>query len=82
VAYPFPQGVSALIDPDDEPYIAILEQCAQARRELGFPSYSRADLERLFAVKDAEAPPRSLPANVIDLPPERARCGTRARNRS
>jgi hypothetical protein len=68
VAFPFPEGVSGLIDPDDEPYIAILELCALARRELGFPSYSRADLERLFALKDVEAPPQEAPTNVVQLP--------------
>jgi len=35
VAYPLPAGVSALIHPDDEPIIAILEQCAEDRRRLG-----------------------------------------------
>ncbi len=67
MAFPFPVGVSGLIDPDDEPYIEILEQCAAARRELGYPSYSRADLELLFALKDTPAPPTRLPPNVIRL---------------
>ena len=40
-------------------------------RRLGLPSYTRADLERLFAVLDAPAPPREWPANVIPLPPHR-----------
>ena len=82
MAYPFPNGVSALIDPDDEPYIAILELCAEARRGLGLPTYSRADLERLFALKDAEAPQRSLRPKVVELLRENARFGVRARNRS
>ncbi|MBV8581080.1 MAG: hypothetical protein JOZ86_10680 [Candidatus Eremiobacteraeota bacterium] len=61
MAYLFPAGVSALIDPDDEPHLAFLELCAEVRRRLGQPSYTRADLERLFALKDvaAPAPPRS-----------------------
>ena len=78
MAFPFPQGVSGLVDPDDEPYIAILELCAEARRELGFPSYSRADLERLFALKDADAPPRTLPPNVVEMRDD-ARFRARAR---
>jgi hypothetical protein len=61
VAFPFPPGVSALVDPDDEPTIAILEQCAAQRRRLGLPAYSRADLDRLFQILDAPAP-RSEPA--------------------
>ena len=80
MAYPFPQGVSGLVDPDDEPYIAILELCAETRRQLGFPSYSRADLERLFAVKDAQPPPRTLPPNVVDMRDD-VRFRARARKR-
>jgi hypothetical protein len=68
VASPFPVGVSGLVDPDDEPYVAFLELCAAARRGLGMPSYTRADLERLFALKDIPAPPERLPPNVIRLP--------------
>ena len=71
MAFPLPAGFSALVDPDDEPIIAILELCAEDRRRLGLPSYSRADLERLFAVLDAPAPPREWPANVVPLPPNR-----------
>ena len=70
VAYPFPKGVSGLVDPDDEPYIAFLESCAATRRTLGMASYSRAELEELFHVKDAPAPPpraETLPPNVIRL---------------
>ena len=59
------RGISALVDPDDEPYLAILEICAAERRRLGMESYTRAELERLFAVLDAPAPPPVLPANVI-----------------
>jgi hypothetical protein len=67
VAFPFPNGVSGLIDPDDEPIIAILELCAEDRRRLGLPTYSRDDLERLFRVLDAPAPRSPSPANVIPL---------------
>jgi hypothetical protein len=75
VAYSLPLGVSGLIDPDDEPYIAILEACAALRRELGYPSYTRADIERLFAVKDAPAPAELLPPNVQRLGARRRRSG-------
>jgi len=34
----------------------------------GSASYTRADLERLFALKDTPAPPEQLPPNVIRLP--------------
>ena len=67
MAYPFPQGVSGLFDPDEEPYIAILELCAAARRELGLPSYSRADLERFFALKDVQMPEEDSAPNVLRL---------------
>jgi hypothetical protein len=81
VAFPFPAGVSGLIDPDDEPIIAILEQCAEDRRRLGLPTYSRADLERLFQILDAPAPRVELPANVIPLPQTRQSRGVRDRRR-
>jgi hypothetical protein len=68
VAFPFPAGVSGLIDPDDEPIIAILEQCAADRTRLGLPTYSRDDLDRLFQVLDAPAPRAELPFNVIPFP--------------
>jgi hypothetical protein len=71
VAFPFPAGVSGLIDPDDEAIIAILEQCAADRRRLGLASYTRADLDRLFQVLDAPAPRAELPPNVIPFPAER-----------
>jgi hypothetical protein len=73
VAFPFPVGVSGLVDPDDEPYIMLLELCAAARRGLGMPSYTRADLERLVALKDIAVPPEQLPPNVIRLPSTSAR---------
>jgi len=68
VAFPFPAGVSGLIHPDDEPTIAILEQCAQDRMRLGLPTYSREDLDRLFQILDAPAPRTELPVNVIRFP--------------
>jgi hypothetical protein len=71
MAHPIPAGVSALVDPDDEPYIAILEACAALRRELGYPSYTRGDIERLFAVKDAPVPPAVRPPTVVRLAPRR-----------
>jgi hypothetical protein len=67
VAFPFPPGVSGLVDPDDESFIALLELCAAARRNLGLPSYTRADLERLVALKDIIIPPGPLPPNVLPL---------------
>lgn len=67
MAYPFPIGVSGFVDPDDEPYIELFELCAAARLGLGLPSYTRDDLERLFALKDVPAPPDRLPPNVIRL---------------
>jgi hypothetical protein len=78
MAHSFPAGVSGLVDPDDEPYIAILEACAALRRELGYPSYTRPDIERLFAVKDEPAPPESLPPNVLRFAPRRPRRATDA----
>jgi hypothetical protein len=68
VALPFPVGVSGLIDPDDEPIIAILEACAADRRRLGLPSYTRDDLERLFRVLDAPAPDPDRRSNVVPFP--------------
>jgi hypothetical protein len=81
VASPFPIGVSGLVDPDDEPYITLLELCAAARLALGLPSYTRDDLERLVALKDVPAPPERLPPNVIRLPEglRRSRRGERDR---
>lgn len=74
MAFPFPQGVSGLVDPDDEPYIELLEACAESRRALGLPSYTREELEQLFSVKDAPAPEPSaerVAPNVIALPVRR-----------
>jgi hypothetical protein len=81
VAFPFPPGVSGLIDPDDEPIIAILEQCAADRLRLGLPTYSRADLERLFQVLDAPPPRTKLPPNVIRFPADRLPRHTRGTRR-
>jgi hypothetical protein len=72
VAFFLPAGVSALVDPDDEASICFLERCAALRQRLGLPTYSRGDLERLFQILDAPAPPRSLPPNVLPFP-ERSR---------
>jgi hypothetical protein len=72
VAYPLAAGFSALIHPDDEPIIAILEQCAEDRRRLGLPSYTRDDLDRLFQVLDAPAPEPKLPPNVLAFTAPRA----------
>jgi hypothetical protein len=63
--FPLPAGVSALIHPDDEASIGLLELCASLRHQLGLPTYSRADLERLFQVLDSPAPSRPLPPNVV-----------------
>jgi hypothetical protein len=79
VAFPFPAGVSGLVDPDDEPIMAILEQCAADRLRLGLPTYSRADLERLFQVLDAPAPRSELPVNVIRFPAGRRPAPSRRR---
>ena len=67
-----PRGVSALIDPADEPYLRLLEHCAQARRELGLPSFTRAELEALLD-RGARSRDEALPANVIPFRPRRAR---------
>jgi len=74
VAFPFPQGVSGLFDPDDELYIDLFEACAASRRRLGLPSYTREEIELLFCVKDAPAPSLAyepLPPNVLALPLDR-----------
>jgi hypothetical protein len=65
VAFFLPAGVSALIHPDDEASIGLLELCAALRQGLGLPTYSRADLDRLFQILDAPAPSRPLPPNVL-----------------
>lgn len=80
MAFPFPQGVSGLVDPDDELYIDLFEACAASRRRLGLPSYTREEIELLFCVKDAPAPPPAhepLPPNVLALPLDRRPCRRR-----
>jgi hypothetical protein len=65
VTAPLPHGVSALLDPDDEPYLRLLELCARTRRRLALPALSDAELAGLL---DRRAPARvsfPLPPNVI-----------------
>lgn len=81
MAYPLPEGISALIHPDDEPTIAILEQLAHERASLGLPTYTRDDLDRLFQILDAPAPSDTLPANVIRFPHQRRAATARASRR-
>jgi hypothetical protein len=64
MAQKLPRDVSALIDPDDAPYLRLLEHCARARHELGLPSFSRAELEALLD-RDVSADDEPLPPNVI-----------------
>jgi hypothetical protein len=73
VVFALPSGVSALIDPDDEASISLLEICAALRQQLGLPTYSRGDLDRLFQVLDAPAPSRPLPPNVVAFRARRQR---------
>jgi len=71
MAFRLPPAVSALSDPDDEPYLRLLEHCARARRDLGLPCLSRAELEALL---DRDAPLEDpLPSNVIPLRGRRQR---------
>jgi hypothetical protein len=70
MALPLPNEVSALIDPDDEPYLRLLEHCARARRDLGLPCLSRAELEALL---DRDGLEDALPPNVIPLRRRRRR---------
>lgn len=69
MAFRLPPDVSALIDPDDEASIGLLEICAALRQRLGLPTYSRGDLDRLFQILDAPAPTRALPPNVLPFRP-------------
>jgi hypothetical protein len=62
VALSLPRGVSALLDPDDEPYLRILLACAMLRARLGLPAWTEAQLRALLD----DAPP--LPTNVIVFP--------------
>ena len=50
---------------DDEEYIALLEMCAEERRRLGLPTYTREDLELLFELVDVSVPEPPLPPNVV-----------------
>jgi hypothetical protein len=71
MAESLPSAVSALIHPDDEPYLRLLEHCARARRDLGLPCLSRAELEALL---DRDGPLEdALPPNVIPLRGRRPR---------
>jgi hypothetical protein len=65
VALPFPCGISALLDPDDEPYLRILVACAVLRGRLGLPALSVAELRALF---DDDALPVPTQSNVIAFP--------------
>ncbi|MBV9440979.1 MAG: hypothetical protein JOZ24_13405 [Candidatus Eremiobacteraeota bacterium] len=53
---PLPRGVSALCDPLDEPYLALLVMCAAIRRDLGLVALSHADLERALDEPHTPAP--------------------------
>lgn len=72
MAYPFPRGVSGIVDPEDEPYLRLLEHCAKTRRGLGLPFLNRAELEALLK-PDAPARRGDLPPNVLPFPVRRAR---------
>jgi len=60
-----PHGVSALVDPADEPYLRLLELCARTRRRLGLPAHGAAELAALLERRVAAAGPSPLPPNVI-----------------
>jgi hypothetical protein len=61
-----PCGVSALLDPDDEPYLRILVACAAARVRLGLPAWSVLELAALLG---GELPPAAdLGPNVVAFP--------------
>ncbi|HTW83891.1 MAG TPA: hypothetical protein VMD91_07485 [Candidatus Sulfotelmatobacter sp.] len=57
-----PHGVSALLDPDDEPYLRILLGCALLRGRLGLPAWS---FDELVALLDGESPPVPPRTNVV-----------------
>ena len=63
---------------DDEEYIALLEMCAEERRRLGLPSYTREDLELLFELVDVPVPEPRLPPNVLPFRPPKGRRRRRA----
>jgi hypothetical protein len=66
MAYPLSFGFSAFVDPADVPYLRLLEHCARARRDLGLPSLTRAELEALLE-RRVQAPGAALPPNVVPL---------------
>jgi hypothetical protein len=66
MAYPLSLGFSAFVDPADVPYLRLLEHCARARRDLGLPSLTRAELEELLE-RRGRGPGTALPANVVPL---------------
>jgi hypothetical protein len=65
VSAPLPRGVSALIDPDDELYLRILELCARTRRRLGLPSLDRSELAALLDRRAQAGRAADLPRNVL-----------------
>jgi hypothetical protein len=66
MSYPLSLGFSAFVDPADVPYLRLLEHCARARRDLGLPSLTRAELEALLE-RRVQAPGAVLPSNVVPL---------------
>ncbi|MDB5095342.1 MAG: hypothetical protein JWO85_3443 [Candidatus Eremiobacteraeota bacterium] len=66
MAYPLSFGFSAFVDPADLPYLRLLEHCARARRDLGLPSLTRAELEALLE-RRVRAPRGAFPPNVVPL---------------
>ena len=66
MAYPLSVGFSAFVDPEDLPYLRLLEHCARARRDLGLPSLTRAELEALLE-RRVQPPRAALPPNVVPL---------------
>ena len=72
MAYPLSFGFSAFVDPADVPYLRLLEHCARARRDLGLPSLTRAELEALLE-RRVQAPRAAVPPNVVPLRDRRRR---------
>jgi hypothetical protein len=71
-------GISALLDPADEPYLRLLENCARARRDLGLPHLSRSELEALLDRPDRRVRDLYGP-NVIPLRAARRRMPSQER---
>lgn len=68
-----PRGVSALLDPDDEPYLRILVACAAVRVRLGLPAWSVVELAAWLG---GERPPTAdLGPNVVAFPVRSTRPG-------